>query len=422
LNFILAGLNIDRAPVEVLECVAVPTHSLKEHLGRLATHAGGGVILSTCNRTEIYSVAEDAETGVRQLKEYIDAVPEHAGITGIGEYIYTKTGDEVAEHLFGVAAGLQSVALGEAQIIGQVTRAMQAAGEAGTVDPMLSRMFHAALRTSRKIRKETDLGRNRTSVSSLGVQELQNTLGDLSGLRVLLVGAGEMGKLTARALRRYGADDIVVSSRSMNRGKILADELGAPQVAFEDINDALIEADVLITCTAATDSVITAEVVKGVVDARPDRLLSILDLGMPRDVESTSGDIDGVNLISLTELQARSAESWELREEAAAEAQGIIDDGVRRFKERLTGIDSEPVIRSLGARMEQMRREEVEQTLGRLDGLTEKQAVSVEKMTRSLVRRILADPISFLRSEEDSAAEAVQKVFALAEQDEEELE
>ena len=422
LNFILAGLNIDRAPVEVLECVAVPQHSLKEHLERLATHAGGGVILSTCNRTEIYSVAEDAETGVRQLKEYIDAVPEHAGVTGIGEYIYTKTGDEVAEHLFGVAAGLQSVALGEAQIIGQVTRAMQAAGEAGTVDPMLSRMFHAALRTSRKIRKESDLGRNRVSVSSLGVQELQNTLGDLKGLRVLLVGAGEMGKLTARALRRYGADDIVVSSRSMNRGKILADELGAPQVAFEDVNEALADADVLITCTAATDSVIVADVVENAVASRPDRLLSILDLGMPRDVDPASGDVDGVNLISLTELQAKSAESWELRAEAAAEAQGIIDDGVSRFKERLTGIESEPVIKTLGARMEQMRREEVEQTLARLDALTEKQATSVEKMTRSLVRRILADPISFLRSEEDSAAEAVQKVFALAEQDEEELE
>jgi glutamyl-tRNA reductase len=417
LNFILVGLNIDIAPVEILECVAVPTHSLKEHLSRLATHAGGGVILSTCNRTEIYSVAEDVELGVRQLMEYIHAVPEHAGVTGISEYIYTLTGDEVAEHLFGVAAGLQSVALGEAQIIGQVTRAMQAAGEAGTIDPMLSRLFHAALRTSRKIRKETDLGRNRTSVSSLGVQELQTTLGDLKGLRVLLVGAGEMGKLTARALRRYGADDIVVSSRSINRGKILADDLGAPQVAFEDIETALVDADVLITCTAASESVITADVVQGVIDSRPSRLLSILDLGMPRDVESASGDIDGVNLISLTELQARSAESWELREEAAADAQGIIDDGVRRFKERLTGIDSEPVIRTLGARVEQMRREEVEQTFARLDGLTEKQAASVEKMTRSLVRRILADPISFLRSEEDSAAEAVQKVFALLEHD-----
>ena len=417
LNFILAGLNIDIAPVEILECVAVPTHSLNEHLSRLATHAGGGVILSTCNRTEIYSVAEDVELGVRQLKEYIDAVPEHAGVTGISEYIYTLTGDEVAEHLFGVAAGLKSVALGEAQIIGQVTRAMQAAGESGTIDPMLSRLFHAALRTSRKIRKETDLGRNRTSVSSLGVQELQTTLGDLKGLRVLLVGAGEMGKLTARALRRYGADDIVVSSRSINRGKILADDLGAPQVAFEDVETALVDADVLITCTAASESVITAEVVQGVIDSRPSRLLSILDLGMPRDVESTSGGIDGVNLISLTELQARSAESWELREEAAASAQGIIDDGVRRFKERLTGIGSEPVIRTLGARVEQMRREEVEQTFARLDGLTDKQAASVEKMTRSLVRRILADPISFLRSEGDSAAEAVQKVFSLVEHD-----
>ena len=416
LDFILAGLNIDRAPVEILECVAVPTHSLKKHLERLATDAGGGVILSTCNRTEIYSVAEDVEVGVRQLREYIDAVPEHAGVTGISDYIYTKTGDEVAEHLFSVTAGIQSVALGESQILGQVTRAMQAAGEAGTIDPALSRLFHAALRTSRIIRKETDLGRNRTSVSSLGVQELQNTRGDLKGLRVLLLGAGEMGKITARALTRYGADDIVVSSRSMNRGRILAEELGAPQVAFEDISKAMIEADVLITCTAATDSVITAHVVANAMSARPERRLSILDLGMPRDVESLSGDVANVNLISLTELQARSAESWELRESAAAEAQGLIDDGVRRFKERLTGIESEPVIRTLGARVEQMRREEVERTLAHLDGLTEMQAISVEKMTRSLVRRIIADPISFLRSEEESAADAVQKVFALVEQ------
>jgi|TARA_B100001964_G_C14227524_1_gene598387 glutamyl-tRNA reductase len=422
LNFILAGLNIDHAPIEVLERVAVPTHSLKGHLGRLATYAGGGVILSTCNRTEIYSVAENAEVGVRQLREYIDAVAEHAGITGISEYIYTLTGDEVAKQLFGVTAGLQSIALGESQILGQVTRALQAAGEAGTVDPMLSRLFHAALRTSRKIRKETDLGRNRTSVSSLGVQELQTTLGDFKGLRVVLLGAGEMGKLTARALRRYGADDIVVASRSMNRGNILADELGAPQVAFEDITEAIAEADVLITCTASTDSVIMVDVVKEVIDTRPDRKLSILDLGMPRDVDPASADVAGVNLISLSELQAKSVKSWEFREKAAAEAQDLIDDGIRRFKERLMGINSEPVIKTLGARMEQMRREEVEQTLGQLDGLTEKQAVSVEKMTRSLVRRILADPISFLRSEEDSGAEVVQKVFALVEQSETEHE
>tara|TARA_Y100001960_G_scaffold333646_2_gene439954 strand:- start:160 stop:1428 length:1269 start_codon:yes stop_codon:yes gene_type:complete len=418
LKFILVGLNIDKTPVEVLERVAVPTHSLKLYLQRLATHAGGGVILSTCNRTEIYSVSDDPEVRIRQLREYIGLIHGSPNIIDVSKFLYTKTGDDVAEHLFGVTAGLKSVALGESQILGQVTRAMRAAGEAGTIDQMLSRLFHAALRTSRKIRKETDLGRSRTSISSLGVQELQNRLGDLTGLRILLLGAGEIGKLTAGALRHYGADDIVVSSRSKDRGQVLAEELNAPQVAYENINQAISESDVLITCTAATNPIIGADEVISMMNSRQDRPLSILDLGMPRDVDPKCGDIDCVGLISLAELQVRSAESIELRQEAAAGARGIIEDGIRRFKERLIAIDSEPVIRTLGARVEKMRREEVEHTLGRLDGLTDDQAVSVEKMTRSLVRRILADPISFLRSEEESAAEAVQRVFALKQTDE----
>ena len=397
-------------------------HSLKGHLGRLAMHAGGGVILSTCNRTEVYAIADDPEVGIRQLQEFIETIPESAAAGGPGElgnHIYTLTGDDVAIHLFNVTSGLHSVALGESQIIGQVTRALQAAGEAGTVESVLSRMFHAALRTSRRVRKESGLGRNRISVSSLGVQELQKVAGELEGLRVLLVGAGETGKLTARALRRYGADDIVVTSRSMNRGSILAEELGSPQIPFDQISGSLSATDVLIACTAATEAVISAEAVRAAMATRPDRPMYILDVGMPRDVEPAASEIDGVTLISLSELQAKSAQHQGLREEAAAGARVLIEDGVRRFKERLTGLESEPVIRTLGARMEQMRREEVEQTLGRIDALTDSQSVAVEKMTRSLVRRILADPISFLRSEEDSAVEAVQKVFALKNLDEE---
>ena len=306
-----------------------------------------------------------------------------------------------------------------------MTRALQAAGEAGTVEPVLSRMFHAALRNSRRVRKESGLGRNRVSISSLGVQELQKVAGDLEGLRVLLVGAGETGKLTARALRRYGADDIVVTSRSINRGSILAEELGSPQVPFEQISSSLNGTDVLITCTAATEPVISADAVRAAMATRPDRPMFILDVGMPRDVDPASSGIGGVTLISLSDLQAKSAQHQGLREEAASKARVLIEDGVRRFKERLTGLESEPVVRTLGARIERMRREEVEQTLGRIDGLTSEQSVAVEKMTRSLVRRILADPISFLRSEEDSAAEAVQKVFALgkvAEDDEDDVE
>ena len=418
MNFIFAGINIEHAPVEVLEGVTVPSHDLEKYLQRLATHAGGGVILSTCNRMEIYSVTEDVAIGINQLKEYIETTSKSSGATNIDQYIYTLNGDAVAEHLFSVAAGLDSIALGESEITGQVTKALQAAGEAGTIDPSLSRMFHAALRTSRRIRKETALGRNRISISSLGVKELQNIVGDLSGLHVLLVGAGETGRLTANALRRYGADEIVVSSRSFERGSVLAEELGSSQVTFEKIPETLVGCDMLITCTASADPIITVETIRSVMDERPGRPLNILDVGMPRDVDPTVAEVPGVTLISLSELQLKSRENWTLRESASAQARELINDGISRFKERLTGVDSEPVVRSLGARTERMRREEVEQTLARMGGLTDQQAQLLEKMTRSLVRRILADPINFLRSEEAQAAESVQKVFALLEQDE----
>ena len=404
--------------MEVLEGVTVPSHDLEQYLQRLATHAGGGVILSTCNRMEIYSVTEDVAIGINQLKEYIETTLKSSRATNIDQYIYTLNGNAVAEHLFSVAAGLDSIALGESEIIGQVTKALQAAGEAGTIDPSLSRMFHAALRTSRRIRKETALGRNRISISSLGVKELQNIVGDLSGLHVLLVGAGETGRLTANALRRYGADEIVVSSRSFERGSVLAEELGSSQVTFEKIPETLVGCDMLITCTASADPIITVETIRSVMDERPGRPLNILDVGMPRDVDPTVAEVSGVTLISLSELQLKSRENWTLRESASAQARELINDGISRFKERLTGIDSEPVVRSLGARTERMRREEVEQTLARMGGLTDQQAQLLEKMTRSLVRRILADPINFLRSEEAQAAESVQKVFALLEQDE----
>ncbi|MCH8278110.1 MAG: hypothetical protein IIC12_04170, partial [Proteobacteria bacterium] len=177
MNFILAGLNIDRTPIELLESVSIPADSLEQHLERLAVDAGGGVILSTCNRTEVYAIADDVELGLRQLTEFIGMIPGNAAPEFLGEHVYTLSGLDVATHLFSVTAGLHSVALGESQIIGQVTRALRAAGEAGTVEPAVSRLFHAALRNSRRVRREYGLGRNRISVASLGVQELQKVVG-----------------------------------------------------------------------------------------------------------------------------------------------------------------------------------------------------------------------------------------------------
>jgi glutamyl-tRNA reductase len=203
----------------------------------------------------------------------------------------------------------------------------------------------------------------------------------------------------------------------MNRGAVLAEELGSKQIPFETIPDSLIDFDILITSTAATEPIIEASEVRNVMATRPNRHLHVLDVGMPRDVDPESASIDGVHLISLTDLQKKSSENWELREEAGLQARELIEDGIRHFKERLSGISSEPVIRTLGARVERMRQEEVERTLGRHEELTEEQAAAVEKMTRSLVRRILSDPISFLRSDDDSADDLVQRIFALKTQD-----
>jgi glutamyl-tRNA reductase len=404
LNFIFAGLNIESTPVDILERATILPTAVKTHLDRLAAIADSGVILSTCNRTEIYSVAEDTDAGIRQLKEFIDTIPPDHLNGHLREHVFALSGDDVPNHLFNVTSGLHSVALGEPQILGQVSKALQFADENGTLNPMLSKMFRAAIRTGRRIRNETSLGRNRVSISSLGVQELQKAVGAFHGLRILLVGAGETGKLTARALRRHGANEIVVTSRSTKRGAILAEELGCTQIPFDQISESLKEADILISCTATSAPVISADSIQTALASSDPRPMYILDVGMPRDVDPAASDIDGVTLIDLSELQSLSTRHKSSRAEATAQAQEFIEKDVMRFKKRLTELENEPVIRSLGARVERMRREEVASTLGRLE--------AVERMTSSLVRRILADPIKYLRGEGEKAAEEVQNTFS----------
>ncbi|MEX2377940.1 MAG: glutamyl-tRNA reductase [Dehalococcoidia bacterium] len=420
MNFLLAGLNIRHAPVEILERVSLTPHNLPQFLPRLASHAGGGVILSTCNRTEIYGMSGDVETGLQRLIECLEMLAARGDgpAPDVRPYVYTLSGDDVARHLFKVTTGLESLAIGEAQVAGQVSRALQAAGEAGVVEPRLSRMFHAALRASRGIREDTGIGRDRISISSIGVQLMERTAGDLGTKTALLVGAGETGHLTARTLRHIGVGKLLVTSRRTGRAAALAEDLDAEAVPYEDMPAAVAASDVVITCTAATEPVVSRDVIAGAMRDRPDRPLFIMDVGMPRDVEPSAGDVPGVSLYSLEKLQAIAEEHRANRQEAAGEAEDMIEREVQRFKERLTGIKSEPVIRSLGARAESMRRQELERTLRRLPELSPDQAEIVEAMSRALVKRILADPITYLRSSRHSdAAEAVLQVFDLYSED-----
>ena len=260
MTYLLAGLSYRRSPVAALERVALGAEELPVWLERLAVHAGGGVILSTCNRTEIYAWSDSTESPVR-LIELLDDIASRQGAKSpdFQDHVYSATGVDAARHLFRVASGLDSMATGEAQIAGQVRSALRAAGEAGGVAPRLSRLFHTSLRTARRIRQATGVEKDSISIPSIGVQLLKQTLDELSGQSVLLIGAGETGTMTARALRRNGVRRLTVTSRRAHRAAELAAELGGSSVAFEERFDALKTADVVVACTAATEPIVDAD-------------------------------------------------------------------------------------------------------------------------------------------------------------------
>ena len=415
MTYLLAGLSYRRSPVAALERVALVAEELPVWLERLAVLAGGGVILSTCNRTEIYGWSDSIKSPTR-LIELLDDIASRTGKKSpdFEDHVYSATGVDAARHLFRVASGLDSMATGEAQIAGQVRSALRAAGEAGGVAPRLSRLFHTALRTARRVRQATGVEKDSISIPSIGVQLLKQTLDELSGQSVLLIGAGETGTMTARALRRNGVHKLTVTSRRAHRAAELAAELGGRSVAFEERFDALKTADVVVACTAATEPILDADGLNKAVEARRGRPLHVLDLGMPRDVAPEAADLDGVNVYTLDQLHTIANENRENRAAAIEEAEEMVDRELTRFVERQVSPAAEPVVRHLGARAEQMRQEELARVVKRLPDLSAEQIEAMDAMTRALVRRLLADPITFLRTADHTdAAEAVLQIFSL---------
>ena len=415
MTYLLAGLSYRRSPVATLERVALNAEELSDWLDRLAVHAGGGVILSTCNRTEIYGWSDSTNSPAR-LIELLEEIAgrDGGGLADLENHVYSAADADAARHLFRVASGLDSMATGEAEISGQVRSALRAAGEAGAVAPRLSRLFHAALRTARRTRQATGVEKDRVSIPSIGVRLLRRTLGELSGKSVLLIGAGETGTMTSRALRRNGVRQLIVTSRRAHRAAELAAELDGDSVAFEDRFKPLKTADVVVTCTAATEPILDVAGLRDAVAARGGRPLFILDLAMPRDIAPQAADLDGVTIHTLDQLHTIADEHRANRTAAIDAAETMVDRELTRFFERQVSPAAEPVVRHLGARAEQMRQEELARVVKRLPDLSDEQIEAMDAMTRALVRRLLADPITYLRSADHTeAAEAVLQIFSL---------
>ena len=412
LHILLVGLNHKTAPLEVREQLAFPRERLDEALPELRARLGEAAILSTCNRTEIYSAASDPEAAAEQAVSFLES---RAGpsLAEISPYLYQHTDADAVRHLFRVACGIDSMMVGEAQILGQVRDSLSAASASQTVHVPLVGLFHAAVRTGRRAREETQVGRNTLSISYAGVQLAERVLGTLQGLRALLIGAGEAGQLVAKALRTAGLADLTLANRTLERGRDLAESLGGRSVPFSEIGAALSESDIVIAATDAPDFVMAREMVAQATTGR-ERDLFLFDLAVPRDIDPEAKHVTGVQLFNIDDLSAIAEENRERRQSAVMEVEEIVENELARFMGWWDTLGTAPVVRDLRQQAEEIRTRELAKAMQRLPHLDADDRRVIDSLTQSIVNSLLHDPTSFIRQQADmSQIDTVKDLFRL---------
>ena len=409
----MVGLNHKTAPLRVRERVSFPKEQLPEALSVLKEEVDEVVILSTCNRTEIYAATLDTVATSEQIKRFL--VDFHGLETDqVFPYSYVCTDSDAVRHLFMVASGLDSMIVGESQILGQVRASLAEASESKAVQVALVRLFHGAIRAGRLVREQTDIGRNALSVSYAVVQLAQQVLGELDGMKVLLVGAGEAGKLVVEALRTVGVKDLVIANRTHARGEELAQSLGGRSVPFADIEDALKESDIVIAATDSSELILTKDMVNAANKKRSSRPLFVFDLAIPRDVDPQVGSLGDVRLFDMDGLASIAHENLERRKRAAVQAGSIVEDEVSRFMQLWEELDAIPVIDALHQQGERIRKRELNRALRKMPDLLPEHIEIVDSLTKSIAAKLLHDPTVFLKKNAGkSQIQAARDLFRL---------
>jgi glutamyl-tRNA reductase len=384
---IVAGVSHTTAPIEVREKLSFRPQEAVRTLARLreARLIREGVMLSTCNRTEIYAVEESGDA----LSKIESLLSERLG-EEVGRFVYMRRDREATSHLFGVAAGLDSMILGEAQIHGQVRAAWEECrSESG---PILNRMFQTALLAASRAREETGIGRGAASVSSAAVQLAKKIFGGLAGRRAMILGAGDVAELALECLLNEGVRVAIVANRTHERAVSVAERHGATALHYDQCWQSLRDVDLLICSTASPVPVVTVARVRDSIDARGDRPLCVLDIALPRDVEAAVGDLDNVFLYDLDDLRAAAAANLEQREENVPAAREIIAAEVQKFWDWVAGLAAVPVVREFRDEMDRLRSAELAAALRRIGPLSPEQADAIEQFSKSLMNKFLHEP------------------------------
>jgi glutamyl-tRNA reductase len=389
------GLNHRTAPLPEREKITFSAEELPAALTRLRDELGGAVILSTCNRTELY-VTTDGD--VAQAERLLAALGACKGTQVHPRLTYFLAHDEAARHLFRVAAGVDSMVLGESQILGQVRDAMSAATEAGSLNGVLSRLLHSAIRVGKRARSQTNIGRYSVSVSSAAVALAKKTAGSLDERTVLVISAGSTGELAARSLAESGIARILVANRTGQRAAALAAEIGGQAVPFSRLAGALAESDIVISGTGADDFILGPDLVAPAAANRNGTELVLIDIAVPRDVDPAVGQLPGVRLFDIDDIQTASRAGMRGRRREILRVEAHVEDEVDDFMDWWRSLNVIPVIAALRERAEDVRRRELERTLRALPDIDEEQKARIKAMSRAMIKKMLDRPIARLKN------------------------
>jgi glutamyl-tRNA reductase len=414
------GISHKTAPVAVRERLALTTKDAQALCRELVETEAvrEAVAISTCNRTEIYLVGDPvgAET------ELLSRLAQRAGTrpTELTDAMYAPRNCDAARQLYRVVSGLESMIVGEAEIQGQAKRAYEAALEAGTTGPLTNRLFTAALQTGKRVRSETTLGEGRASISSVAVGLARELIGpELSARDVVIIGAGETSELTARALAQEGVRTIFVANRRADRARSIAERFGGSVSSLHDLPDRLIETDIVVASTSSPHPIIGVDELALVMREREGAPLLLIDIAVPRDVEAACGELEGVTLYDIDDLQAVVARNRQVREDERAQAEAVVEDEIQRFARWMGTLDVMPTITALREHGDAIVEQVLAENEGRWESASARDRARIEAMARALMARLLHEPTIRLKSvDRDGGHGRVQfarELFGLAE-------
>jgi glutamyl-tRNA reductase len=420
MRFQLIGVNHKTAPVEVRERLAIPESRLAEACKRLAEHpaVAEGMIVSTCNRVEFLANMKNGAGDLRSfLRDYFAVDPGE-----FESYLYEFREDEAVRHVFRVASSLDSMIVGEPQILGQIKEAYATARAVGAVRLQLDQLLTRAFAVAKRVRTETAVGSSSVSVASVAVELAEKIFGNLKGKSVYLVGAGKMSELAARHLLAHGAESIFVANRTYDRAIGLAHKFHGQAIEFSRLYDTCERADIVITSTGSPHFIFKREHGEQFLSRRKNRPMFFVDIAVPRDVDPEMNRLDGIFVYDIDDLQQAVVSHVSDRKKEADKAEIIVDGEVQKFQARLQTIDVVPTIVSLHEHLETIRQAEIDRVRGRLGPMSPEQELAVEALTRGIINKIMHTPVSALKTAaRDQASttvvELVRRLFNLEDEE-----